>query len=261
MKLITTTTVLAVVSLFVVSPAVSTAAITPLSHWRMGEEAGDTDGRLDSVGGRTFATAHGPTEFTTGVAPSTNGSTVAVNARNAGGRAGFYGPNTTTFMPADNWGMEMWVRSANTTQSIDITRPANALANGQLKFHQLGANWAVSYHNIGWVGATSGTGQPVTAEQWTHLAVVRAGGTSTLYIDGVAQAGTSGAAPTWGTSLHVGVIPGGATGWNGDLDELRVFSFNAGEFQTSDLLVPEPATCMLAALGSLVLAARRRRRR
>ena len=258
MRLITTTTVLALGAMFIVLPMVATAAVTPLSHWRMGEEAGDSDGRNDSVGGRHFSVSQGPLEFTAGVAPSTNGSTVAVSARNNGGRAGFYGPNTTTFMPTDNWGMEMWVRSANTTQSIDITRPANGLANGQLKFHQLGTNWGVSYHNIGWVGAATGTGQPVTIERWTHLAVVRAGGISTLYIDGVAQAGTSSATPVWGTSLHVGVIPGGGSGWNGDLDEVRVFTFDPGQFSTNDLLVPEPTTLALAAVG---LGGLRRKRR
>ena len=57
------------------------ATITVLSHWRMGEEAGDTDGRLDSVGGRHFSSTSGPSEFTTGVSPAGNGSEAGLPGR------------------------------------------------------------------------------------------------------------------------------------------------------------------------------------
>jgi len=230
------------------------ASIIVLSHWQMGEELGDTDGRLDSVGGRHFSVSSGPVEFSGSVAPSATGSTVATNVRGNTGRAGFFGPNTTTFMPADNWGFEVWVRSENTTQNIDLFRVGGVTENGNLKIGQLGANWGASYHNISWIGASGGTGQPVVAEEWTHLAIVRDNGITSFYINGVAQAGTSTGAPVWGTSLHLGVMPGGGSGWTGDVDDARAFTFNPGEFNPAqDLLlatvVPEPNTLALLLLG------------
>jgi hypothetical protein len=253
---------LSLFSLFFALAPFASAAISVQSHWRMGEEAGDTNGRLDSVGGRHFNVSAGPVEFSGGVAPANIGSAVAVNARNLGGRAGFYGPNTTSFMPSDNWGIEMWLRSANTGQNIDLLRvQGGGPLNGHLKVGQLGGNWAASYHNVAWIGAVGGAGQPVTAEEWTHLAVVRDAGVTSLYLNGVAQAGTTGGTPLWGSSLHLGVLPGGASGWNGDFDEVRAFTFAPGAFDaTSDFLtIPEPHTSVLFVLGAIPLLGFRRR--
>jgi hypothetical protein len=241
------------------------ATIIVESHWRMGEEAGDFAGSVDSVGGRDFNTSAGPLAFAGDPAPSSNGSTTAANTRNLTGRAGFFGPATSSFMPADNWGVEMWARSANTTQAISLMEvQGGGPVNGNLKISQLAGDWAASYHGVAWIGANNGAGQTVTAETWTHLAVVRDAGTTSLYIDGQPQVGTIADAPVWGNSLHLGVLPGGAAGWEGDFDEVRAFTFTPGAFNpNTDLLfsnIPEPQTFMLVLLGGLPLIRLMRKR-
>lgn len=244
-----------VLSLGVASAA--PAAVTPLAYYQFGDKAGDTNGTQATVGSQAWST-NGSIAVVTGGGPGVPAGNTKYAA--TPGAAGYFGINTTTLpMPADNWGVELFVRTSSTTQSQDILVQNGSPANGNLKISQAGANWAASYHNLSWVGGTGGTGQPVAANQWTELAVVRSGGVSTFYINKVPQASTSADTPVWGTAAHLSVNSGGATGWDGDIDELRYFSFSAGAFSPSTDLVPEPGS--LAAFGTASLLALRRRRR
>ena len=77
---------------------------------------------------------------------------------------------------------------------------------------------------------------------WTHLAVVRDSGMTTLYVNGVATV-TSGAIPAVPTTgFAVGAPPQALTSQflNGLVDEVRVFTFPGGQFSTNDLLLKLP---------------------
>lgn len=234
------------------------AAVTNAAYYQFGDKAGDTNGTQATVGTQNWST-NGAISVVTGGGPGVPAGNTKYAA--TPGSAGYFGVNTTTFMPADNWGIELFVRTSNTSQAtFDLLIPIGSVVNGSVKFTHLNTNnWAASYHNLSWIGAANGTGQPVTANKWTELAVVRSGGVTTLYIDKVAQASTSASAPVWGTSSHLSVNSGGATGWDGDVDELRYFTFNAGEFNPATDLVPEPGSLALFAAAAL-LGMRRPRR-
>lgn len=70
--------------------------------------------------------------------------------------------------------------------------------------------------------------------QWTHVALVRNGGTSTVYLNGVA-AGTTGTAPNVPSGQMM--VGGRDTGefFDGRIDEVRIFSFTPGQFVPADL--------------------------
>ena len=70
-------TILLLTGMILASAATAPATIIVQSYWQMGEEVGDTDGRIDSVGGRNFSVSSVPVEFTGDVAPSPNGSGIA----------------------------------------------------------------------------------------------------------------------------------------------------------------------------------------
>lgn len=142
--------------------------------------------------------------------------------------------------PEDHVGIEVWARTSNLTQ-------ANT--------HLFGTGSNVTGLNIGfdaggdrgWFGAVGGIAyigtqglSNYTAGEWVHLAVVREGGTATFYINGVAS-GTSTAVPndangTGPGALHMAVTSGGTAYFQGDLGEARIFTFDPGQFDVSQLL-------------------------
>ncbi len=250
--------------LLLMNPTYTTADIMVQTHWRMGEDLTNGFG-TDSVGSLDLSNTNAggtrlPSPFTTGLADDVPGSTTAIDLRADSGRAGFFGGDLGSVLTADNWGVEMWVRTASTSQNIDIFSDGDVVS-GNLKFSQINGLWAASYDSLAWIGAANGSGQTASAELWTHLAVVNESGTSSLYIDGVAQAGTTTADVVWNDGIHLGVLSGGATGWEGDLDEVRLFTFNPGEFDASSdfLIIPEPSSIMLCGLAVLLSLFLRRR--
>lgn len=221
------------IALLMVASYAASAAVTTQALWRMGEEAGDTAGNFDSSGnGHTLSTNGGPTEATASPAPTAAGSTVYASAP---GAAGYFGFDTSANMTANDWGVSLWVRpNASQSKNILVVNGGSPQA-GDLKIGQIGGVWGPSYHGVAWIGATGGTGQTAAIGEWTHLAIVDEGGTSTFYINGIAQAGTPAtAAGVWGTGMHLAVDPGGAGGWSGDLDEVRMFTFGTGEFERTE---------------------------
>jgi len=99
-----------------------------------------------------------------------------------------------------------------------------------------------------WPFFGSGT---ATAGTWTHVAIVRDNGTATLYVNGVASGTLTSAPNSPSGKFGVAVKPTDVTQdqFVGLLDELRFFTFTAGQFNTSDLLInagPPGATATAA---------------
>ena len=125
-----------------------------------------------------------------------------------------------------------------TGQANFFTSTGNdAAATGALVIGVLNGNWVAGHAGVDWIGADSGTGQSITSGKWTQLAVERVNGVSTLYIDGLAKAGTSTATPVNDAHLHLGIQPYSSTFFTGALDEMSISQ------------VPEPTTLTMLLLG------------
>jgi len=235
------------------------SAITVQAHFEMGDNGSGLDNRpTDSSGnGRNFE--------------SIEGTTTTINLTGGGynndayyafdGSQGYSDIGYTA--PLENVGIEVWVRTSNLTQANKTFFGIGSTLTGISIGYEGGQSGTV-----GWFGAVAGVsyvGNLVPASyaagDWIHLAVVRETVNTTFYINGT-PSGTTGATP-----VAIGLNPGiigwapGADGFEGDIAQARIFTFNQGEFSTSDLLfpaIPEPSAALLGGLGLLSLLRRRR---
>ncbi len=95
-------------------------------------------------------------------------------------------------------------------------------------------------------GTTIGDEAPIDTNRWMHLAIVNDGGITTFYTNGV----TCGASLTNVATVSAGDVymisaPGDNQAFDGYLDEARMFTFDPGQFSTSDLLL-RPASPNIA---------------
>ena len=128
-------------------------------------------------------------------------------------------------VPVDNFAVELWARVADVNHDVGLFAGAKK-DDGRLTFHLIGGNWAASYKGVGWIGAGSGEGQAAVVDAWTHLAIIRSAGVSTFYINGVAQVGTLAEPPVFTGNAHLAVLSGAEASYRGDLDHLRIFTFD-----------------------------------
>ena len=180
-----------------------------------------------------------------------NGATVNPNGGGYGNDAHytFNGVDQAYFgngynAPENNVGVEVWVRSSAVSQSNKHVFGTGSNVNGI----NIGYDANPGNGSIGWFGAVAGKAYVgsvgtanYTAGQWIHLAVVRNNGVSTFYVNGVAS-GTSTSVPDNATVTHLATNAGGFVGgyFGGDVAEARIFTFDAGQFNTSYLLYPAP---------------------
>lgn len=173
---------------------------------------------------------------------------------------GWFGADFSS-LSTDNFAMGIYVRSFENSLQ---TRGAVFLLGGTSGFGFLLATngWSAGSYGTADIGPNAGAVGSFTANTWAHLAVIRDNGTSTFYINGVAQTSTYAGAPVH-ADAHLSLDPGATNYFNGDMDEARVVTFTAGE-STSNVLdalqgVPEPSSAFLVALGGITLLLRRRR--
>ncbi|MDB0056282.1 LamG domain-containing protein [Akkermansiaceae bacterium] len=238
----------------------ASAAITSVHTYALGEAGSMSGGKpQDGTGSSHFG---GGSIGTSTVTPSPALGSTAYATFN-GTTQGNWAADLSSFA-TDNFAVEMWVRTSNVGQGTQNFFQLGD-SGARLKLGLQGGNWAVSIHGIAWVGAANGNGQIASNNTWSHIAVIRDNGTSTLYIDGAAQAGTTAGTPVHSANAHLGVEPnGGAGNWfDGDLDELNLFTFTSGVDDPvaalSYFAVPEPSSKALLGLGGLALMLRRRR--
>ncbi len=178
----------------------------------------------------------------------------------------YYRTNGTVATTAtNNFGIEAWVNRDSFSGNQGIAWNGN----GGWGLLTRGTDILGHLNNVGDVGTGGAT---VSTGAWFHVALVRDNGLATLYLNGVANGSTSAGTPaTPSGSVFIGQIGTAPASFNSDgkIDHVRIFTFNAGEFNAATDLtltlpttVPEPGTFVLAgiALAGAVALLRVRRR-
>ncbi len=230
-------------------------AFTVLNHYRLGDDdPGAVNGccpgtTRDSVGGRHLTVSGGP--FWS--------SDVATAAKTKGGsglafwffQGGPYAADAAVLTTVtDDFGIEAWVKPGTTNGNHSIVFNGDTGANGW-GLYQFGDTFRGFFGGVNVVGSG-----PIKVGVWTHLALVRAGGTARLYVNGVAAGSASTVVPiTPAGGFAIGSAPQnlGLETLPGYVDEVRLFTFSAGQFSTNLLLINgallPPAMTAAAASG------------
>ncbi|NWK54188.1 LamG domain-containing protein [Verrucomicrobiaceae bacterium N1E253] len=237
------------------------AAITETHLYELGETGTLESGiPQDSVGSSHFTGRGGsPTANTTNPSP-VSGTYTSFDADFNWG-ADFSGFAT------DNFAVELWVRTSNLTQGAgtniaEVFRTGTL--TGALEFYlRNDGNWMAGYQNVSFIG---GGGAAAVANEWVNLAVIRDDGVSAFYIDGqpIGSPVAQDKAPVFdqANNGHLAVASGGVNPFTGDIDNIRMFTFEADDDPVAALTVnavPEPSTTALLGLGGLALILRRRK--
>ena len=158
--------------------------------------------------------------------------------------------------PENNVGIEVWVRTSDVAQTNHHVFGTGSNVNGlNIGYDASGsAGWFGAIAGVTFVGTAGTSGY--TSGEWIHLALVRDFGVTTFYVNGVAS-GTSTVSPFNATQPHLAINAGGAVGgyFGGDIAEARIFTFDPGQFNVSQLLYPgivpsEPYDTWAAGLGN-----------
>ncbi len=233
-------TLLAALTLsFITLPA--QAAITVVDYWPLGEkDAGATNNGVmasstDSAGSRTFTTFGSPYYSSSVASAAVTATASSLCFQNSG--AG-YGTSALISGLTNNFGIELWVNPANTNGNKCLVYNGSSGGSGWGLF-QIGATYQGLFGGVTYVGSAT-----ATANTWVHLALVRNNGVTTLYTNGVAAGAANALTPNSPTGILSLGASGGGQIFSGFLDEVRVFTFAAGQFNIANLLVfakPSPA--------------------
>jgi Concanavalin A-like lectin/glucanases superfamily/PEP-CTERM motif len=260
---------IAVVALSSALAPQASAVVTTYASYALGEAGsiavvGGVNEPQDSLNLHDFSTVLGVGTSTvvTGVSGAP-GSTAYITS--AGARGWTTGTTYTSglALATDNFGFSVWTRAAANTSGAGGTQGTvfglgGPSVTGPFQIALTATGWQASSFNVGNIG----TAGAFVANEWINLAVIRSGGVSTFYVNGVASGATFAGAPQH-ASGHLSVTPGGSDFFYGDIDEARIVTFTAGE-TTANVLgglgaIPEPSSALLGGLGVLGLALRRRR--
>jgi hypothetical protein len=237
----------AIAALLLALPAAATITVT--SWYRMGEAdpgavsgGAGTNPTLPTVGAANLTRFGAPT-YTAAAAPN------SALAMTLNGSTDAYRSAAVVASVTNDFGIEAWVFANTTGGNRAIAYNGNSGSSGW-GLYAIGSNFGVLFGGLAIFGSAA-----ITAGQWTHVAAVRSGGTTTLYVNGIARA-TDGTTPNVPAGVFsIGSAPTGGEFWDGRIDEVRVFTFAPGQFVVTDLLaIPPPPLQPVPALGPAALA-------
>ena len=212
------------------------SSVTNIAYWRMGEnDPGAANGVTNTVttnllGGMLSLRSNAVySSSVAGTAAARVGSLMALQFT-----TGRYATNQPAFSFTDNFGLELWVKPDATNAIQCLAYNGDSGPNG----------WGLYLYQGKYQGLFGSqaflTGPDAEPGVWTHLALVRNNGLTTLYVNGVPTA-TSPLPPNTPTgrfALAAQAQSLTAEFFAGSFDEVRVFGFAPGTFSTGDLLLP-----------------------
>ncbi len=240
--------------------ATANAAITVFADYPLGEPLtlGTNNLPIDSMGNADLTDHINGGAVTVGSPGAVAGSTAFMDTSSAT-NSGFYALGNYASLPNDNVAIGVFAKASaivGNTGTIFGTGDG-----GGLDLSLSSNGWAGSLFNVAWVGPAGGVSGSFVADTWVHLALIRADGLTTFYIDGVPQ-GAAVANAVTNSSPHISVSPGGATYFSGGIDDARAVFFDSGESTAAVLNalqgIPEPSSALCLAFAGLALARRRR---
>ena len=118
--------------------------------------------------------------------------------------------------------IEMWVKPGATQQQNADIIDNNHTGSRSWVFQQ---NSTVTNQYIFGGSFSSPTTFDLTANLWQHLALVSTPTTKSVYVDGILMGSSSGSITYDGTEfLRLGSWGGGGRNWNGEMDEVKIYS-------------------------------------
>lgn len=219
------------------------AAVTNVAWYRLGEnDPGGNSGlavtnTTTDLAGTKHLKQFGSPFYTNAVSSGASnrvGSSLAVQFNGASQCLS----NAVVSTATDNFGIEAWVRPGTTAgagvSNYFIAYNGNTTANGWGIF-QNGNRYFAQLAGL----PPFGVGVSAAAGTWAHVALVRDNGTTTFYVNGIVRGSTVSAPATPVGGFAIGSVPESPTSqyFNGAIDEVRVFTFAPGQFNTNDLLL------------------------
>jgi hypothetical protein len=111
--------------------------------------------------------------------------------------------------------IEFWMYP---TAAFSTTRVFSTYTGGIAIYPNNSGNIVVDAYGVATRVTTSST---VSINTWTHIAVVRSSGTTTVYINGISGGSGSDSSNYTNTGLYIG-SDNGTNGYTGYLDEIRI---------------------------------------
>jgi hypothetical protein len=222
------------------------AAVTTIASYQLGDA--DPGAVAGAIGADPTLPSVGTVDLARSGAPVYSADTPAfigsnLSMRFDGDDDHYAGAQLST--ATDNFGIEAWVKSDGNTATNAALAYNGSTSFGGWGLFRAGSNYGFLYGGITIVGVA-----PLTTE-WTHLALVREAGTTRMFVDGqmLYQSGVAPAAPA-GDFMIGGNPQLAGEGFDGLIDEVRVFTFEPGEFSIDDLNLSRPPAPLAVPLHS-----------
>ena len=223
--------------LLLAAVSLSQADVVTLSVHRLGDDdagaaAGNTGNALTTDGG-------GQKDLSINDAPAYSSDTPFTSSTlsmNFDGVNDYYTGSASPTTVTDNCGMEAWVKAtAAGSAGFSFVASNGSPGNQGWGILEIGGTWRIIHMGV----AGSGAGPAVEPGTWTHLAMIRENGVSTLYVDGTATDVTLDSVPATPNNAfsiganHLRTTEGNPVFegyFNGLIDSVRVFVFEPGQF-------------------------------